>query len=668
MASGQLSPFPSCASGLGFLNSSDYRSATSLLTPAASVCTVSSLVHGGGGDVSDSGYSRVRTKTMQTKEILKSPQPHRFHLVPTGRRQMPSGYSPSSRPSAQLKDSWAGDAPMSPKSSEQGGNAEQDRQDLFSSAASPLLSPADIDNTPYSPKSPCAQLSSAHVVNDHEQLSPCTTRSPAFTDTSRPTSTGSALSVLTASASFTLVHDRGSKRLSCSCVNKKLFDVHYQKASVADEKPFSTAFILPDDHNSSLSNGDDCAPSVREPQTVHETMTAEQPSSSVVPHMILSDTSTSDVGEQTEASHTTSTSQDSLLSNYNSSSDYIDEDSERYTTKPMNTGIDPTPSLVPVSIPLPHSMPANTSTSTSPTKPPAPNRDRRKFALRRQAIYAEYGFQIALPDSDSDSSVKFLASSPGTKGRSGQGRAASAYVVSSSHSGRLHSALSASASGASSVEDASSHYPADGDEGDGDEDGRQLFGSAHLNDVDRFGRFSVQDSILGATRIPRLDDFADVTTSTPPRSARSRAASHRSLGTGLGLGFGSSPGASAGSSFDLDSSCGLGLGSSSGFGSDIHLSVTSTAIWQPGHSPHYAPGSAPKPLRLNAGQKRLPASQPKGLARESMCIPVSASERSARLSAWDFDPGHHPIVQDLLDEVDRALEQWRWIMKLRSYL
>ncbi|KAH9853352.1 hypothetical protein C2E23DRAFT_884948 [Lenzites betulinus] len=676
MAAGQLSPFPSCASGLGFLNSSDCRSAASLLTPAASICTVSSLSHA-AGDISDSGYSRVRTKTMQTKEILKSPQPHRFHLVPTtGRRRTPSGPGIASRPSAQLRDAWATDAPTtSPGNFEHDGNiAERDGKDLFFPLGDPLMPPAETDNpqAPYSPQSPCAQTDSAYI-NEHEQLSPYTIQSPAFSNTSRPTSTGSALSILTASASLTMVHDRGSERASCSFVEKEMFDAQYRKASLVDERPSTAVFTLPEEPDSLSSYADHHKLSAQtmEAHVAIDMAVVESPLADALSPIILPDTSTNGVGEQADTSHTTSTSLDSLISEYRPTSNYIDDDILLTADTAVAHSIDLAPLPTLVSNPLPHPIPAIKSTSASPTKPPAPARDRRKFALRRQAIYAEYGFQIALPDSDSDSSVKFLASSPGTKGRAGQGRTASAYVkFPASHSGRSHSALSASASRASSADDYfhHDHVPHGSETGEDDEDEMQLFRSAHFNDVDRFGRFSVQDSILGATRIPRLDDFADVTTSTPPRPARSRVAGHHSLGTGLGLGLGSSPGsntdAGSGCNLNLDPDCSisLDLGSSSGLGSGsgVHLSVATSSIWQPGHPAPYVPSAAPQPLRPTPSQKPR--------ARESTCLPVSASERSARLSAWDFDPGHHPIVQDLLDEVDRALEQWGWIMKLRSYI
>lgn len=151
MAPGQLSPFPSCASGLGFMTTPDCLNASSLLTPTASICTISSLTPGADAEAA---LSRARAKTMQTKEILKSPQPHRFHLVLSGRRRTPEIPSLPSRPSAQWRDGLG--VPVSPGYSDGGGSMElrRTRPDLFSPAASPLMPPADIYTVSTSYNSP----------------------------------------------------------------------------------------------------------------------------------------------------------------------------------------------------------------------------------------------------------------------------------------------------------------------------------------------------------------------------------------------------------------------------------------------------------------------------------------------------------------------------------
>ena len=51
------------------------------------------------------------------------------------------------------------------------------------------------------------------------------------------------------------------------------------------------------------------------------------------------------------------------------------------------------------------------------------------------------------------------------------------------------------------------------------------------------------------------------------------------------------------------------------------------------------------PLRIS---KRNP------VQREAVRISVSVSERRARLSAWEVDPGHHPVLQELIDELSPA--------------
>ena len=148
----------------------------------------------------------------------------------------------------------------------------------------------------------------------------------------------------------------------------------------------------------------------------------------------------------------------------------------------------------------------------------------RRFAARRRAIYAEYGFDLAFPDSDSSSSIRHThipTSSSKTFTGKGSNRTASAYVP-------LRSAWSASTSAASvrsQLQD-----PANGGSAD-EQDSLPLnlpFSSsinlAYLAN-DKLERFSVQDSILNSSRNPLLEDQANFTTSTP--AAKTRA--HRSL-------------------------------------------------------------------------------------------------------------------------------------------
>ncbi|KAI0637604.1 hypothetical protein C8Q77DRAFT_376699 [Trametes polyzona] len=667
---GQLSPFPSCSSGLGLMASPDYRSTTSLLTPTASICTVSSLARGTDSTPDGSSHTRSRTKTMQTKEILKSPRPHRFHLVLSARRRTPEIPSLPSRPSAQLRDAWGPRSPVSPVGSD--GFVGQDGKDILHSSESPLMPPEASDFEYLCPSSPGIQVSpDLGMEEDAGRVPADSLPFSAFRESlvgSRPTSTGSAFSTQTASGSFTLVHDQGSKRLSLASGTPRtdVYEETHLKGSLLGEKPFFCSPRVQEVEDAV----DEAEGELFEPdmEPVHsELVVSEQPVEADVLPEVIATTSSSDVAIPADATHATSGTLDSLLSKYQSTTERLPED---------------TPSSLLQPTPLPAAVSGSTAEQEHITPMKQSTRgDRRKFALRRQAIYAEYGFQIALPDSDSDSSIKILASTPNKNKKGHQLRAASAYALPASHSGS-RAALPASASRDPSARARFAHISMGG-VGDSvsdlaeEDDDLALFGSA--NDVDRLGRLSVQDGLLSATRSPLslLEGLADLTTSTPPRSVHSKSlsASHsRSLvrdtlgpGAGLGLSLSPSPVLSPASRSHN------GHGSIAGLGPTTYLAAPRNPGLGPLHpslstlrvpskdtqcTPLRVYKLSPAPFETNAH------TQPK---RQSVCMPVSTSERSARLSAWDFDPGHHPIVQDLLNEVDRALEQWRWILQLRAY-
>ncbi|KAI0329909.1 hypothetical protein GY45DRAFT_1371155 [Cubamyces sp. BRFM 1775] len=698
MASGQLSPYPSCADGLGLMNCADHRSASSLLTPTASVCTVSSL---GGGPASE-GDARGRMKTMQTKDILKSPQPHRFHLVPSGRKRAKTTEPPrdrgmSSRPSAQ----WRFKDGRLASPDDERRREEDGRGGFFSPQVSPVLTTTQDIMTDqqdlYSPRLAYASeddyAQEDHLASDH-------LRSPDMVD-SRPTSTCSALSSQTTSVSFTLVQDQASKRFSTASdtVNLKMVlrDDDFRRASVLHESSAAESadgYVHAQNEADEVHLGDDVL--VLSPQCDDVVESPE--------HIISEVPDTVDglnaVGHPADSTQTPSASLESLMSAYDMlpQSDvpmpYTDG---RHTIPAIPT----TPQALPAATSSPKVNRRATDTSlVSPSKKPAATsstRDRRKFALRRQAIYAEYGFQIALPDSDSESSVKLLAS-PSRKGRAVvQGRAASAeaYVTGAGLPGsasrwaveevdeaRCHLGLSLSGSagstgslGAAAIRAGTGPDTGVGDTSlaasessasGGDDLRSRLFASTNstmtLHGVlahDRLERLSVQDDILGATRHTLADlnsgsdlasnaDTAGLTTSTPPPSlVKGRAAERRTLAMGIST-----------------SDSGTGYGSHLGFGSesgDCGLSLHDnlqllSATWQSSlRTPNTGTGWAP--LRI---VKRNPAPiQARALSRrEKARLSVSRSERSARLSAWEVDPGHHPILRELIDEVDRAIEQW----------
>ncbi|KAI0676657.1 hypothetical protein C8Q78DRAFT_37202 [Trametes maxima] len=607
MASGHLSPFPSYASGLGFLPttcpshptppgsehspntlSSPHPSYHSLLTPTASVCTISSLSQCGDTGTAE---ARARTKTMQTKDILKSPQPHRFQLVLSSTKRLapePPALGGTRRPSTQWRYKEKG-PPDSPRSVESklGDSAEDggDGYDLFSPDASPLIPETAL----CSPQSPYAQSNMNYNEHTPEisygDLSPHIAHGVAFSDT-RPTSVGSTLSAQVTSVSFTLVQDQSSKRFSsASGTMSKDYDaeqVYVNEPVLSVETVMSADEVYPyyEPTNSALTQ-------VRDPDAVMPQPTAEH---------------------QRDKSNTVV-----MVSHSDPSSELPNEDHPPHSS--------PTPSPKSARHTTAGSL---NSPSQSPSKQP-PTRDRRKFALRRQAIYAEYGFQIALPDSDSETSVKLLAS---PSRRAMQGRTAFAYVLSGSNS---RSALSVSCSGSMTSSTSLADLPAATCTLLGDTDSA-LFavGTPHCAQAtDRLERYSVQDDILGATRNPLLDTLADLTTSTPPKS---RSTNRRS------------PASTQAPCAPVPD-------------------VPCPAL--PCNFKLTAPGNVWQPLRI---QKRNPVVclQPK--EREQTRIPLSKSERRARLSAYEVDHGHHPIMQALVDDVERAIEQWRWTAQLRVYL
>ncbi|KAI0662819.1 hypothetical protein C8Q70DRAFT_1050544 [Cubamyces menziesii] len=701
MASGQLSPYPSCADGLGLMNCTDHRSASSLLTPTASVCTVSSL--GAAGSESD---ARGRMKTMQTKDILKSPQPHRFHLVPSGRKRAQttdpsSNRGMNSRPSAQWrsKEGWLA-SPGDERRAEDGSDG------FLSPQLSPVLMTTQ-DTVLFSPQSPYLSDDTGRVYahEDHLLVSDHL-RSPDMAEhESRPTSTCSALSSQTTSVSFTLVQDQASKRFSTASDTANL------KAVLRDDDIKHVSVL-----RESLAEADEYTWQAQGESEDEDVPSALPQCDAVVesPAQIASEEPDIEFGDRPDflgnpvnSIHTPSASLESLMSACNMLPQtdpqipYDDSDGRHtYSVIPITA-------LLPTATSSPKVSRRATDTSLgSPSKKQAVSgtgatRDRRKFALRRQAIYAEYGFQIALPDSDSESSVKMLAS-PSKKGRAvvqGRAASASAYVTGAatglgagmlgggsrwalSESGpgtgsHLGLSLSGSAgstgslrgltekdTGASTGAADASLAVSESSASGGDDLRERLFVSTNstmaLHGVlahDRLERLSVQDDILGATRHTLVDSnsgsdltsHGGLTTSTPPPSlVRARASERRTLAVGIST---SDSVAGFGSRLGLGSGPSVGSGE---YGPSLHdnLQLLTRRLGTP---PDHEAQPDPDPVARGA--------QPGEKARLS----VSRSERSARLSAWEVDPGHHPILRELVDEVDRAIEQWRRVGQMRMY-
>nr|VWP00566.1 Alcohol oxidase [Ganoderma boninense] len=247
---------------------------------------------------------------------------------------------------------------------------------------------------------------------------------------------------------------------------------------------------------------------------------------------------------------------------------------------------------------------------------------RRKFAVRRQAIYAEYGFKLAFPDSDSSSSIRHThmptSSSRDFLETTGSSRATSAYVDS-------RSVWSASTSAASIRSQMMQH---DGESADEDDDEKpegpgssiMPYPSARsLANLSNVERFSVQDAFLSSSCNPLLDDHADLTTSTPPAKPRSQTqhpASFKRITQLTSL-----PGVEA------------------------RLPVSNTQVYTCGPDWHPWP-----PLRLSG----VDAENGGSIIRRSS----STLERAQMFAKWQDDPGHHPIIQELLNAVDLAIREW----------
>ena len=260
----------------------------------------------------------------------------------------------------------------------------------------------------------------------------------------------------------------------------------------------------------------------------------------------------------------------------------------------------------------------------SATNLPSP-RDRR-FALRRQAIYAEYGFHIAFPESESGSSSRQAPPSPSRshkKGHAMGGRAASAsaYVFSASTSGVAHSAWSTSTSGASiksvaELADLTSPYPS------------PLPSSSGLNlaqATDKLERLSVQEDLLASSRIPFVNNLGSTRTCTLPSLKSQPLRSNAS-----------------GKTERIPPS------------SEAPRSIIRSAFVF-GSRPQTEPWA---PLRVVKRDSTDPL---------VLCVPVSASDRSERFAIWQEDPGHHPIVEALLGEVRKAIEEWKGIGAVSAY-
>lgn len=625
MATGGLSPFTSCADGLGILPSAeslDHRSVYSLAL-TGSTCTISSIAD------PDGARGRSRMKTMRTKEIEKSPIPHRFHLVPAGRRRLGAGPSLSPKPSTTWRF----------KEDRDGGEAES-----VYSTKSPSLYEVDVVSLHARFGRTCAETlsQSPDPAQNDEDLKPERSiiedlvsdalQSPVF-ESYRPSQVELDGVPSPQGSSFTLVNEQSSKSKRFSSMYNSMQD--YCETDPAEEI-LEDALLLQstepsttdvegdgkihryaghdDDYDGRDCASQDCAP-------VDSPLVSDSDLAQANSGEELHDYPPSP--EKARPSSSSHTLQNSSLSSYSVHSDKSDK-SEGSAPRPP-----PSDSM--------RSMMSRRATEMSfgsAYNMPSP-RDRR-FALRRQAIYADYGFQIAFPESDSDSSLRqgphphSPTKPPHKKGHAVGGRAASAsaYVFSASATGIPRSAWSTSTSGASlksaaDLADTASPYMS------------PLPSSSALNLAqanDKLERLSVQDDLLALSRIPfaTTDDPGSLRTSTPPLSLKSR--SLRLLAQ--------------------DSSVMTSHSAPSASKADAHgSSGSSLSVFRP-------PGKPWAPLRIVKRDSTDPL---------VLCVSVSPSDRAERFAIWHHEPGHHPIVEALLGEVRRAMEEWKGIGAAMGY-
>ncbi|TFK88074.1 hypothetical protein K466DRAFT_662586 [Polyporus arcularius HHB13444] len=603
MTTGGLSPFTSCADGLGILPSAeslDHRSVYSLAL-TGSTCTISSIAD------PDGTRGRSRTKTMRTKEIEKSPIPHRFHLVPAGRRRLGAGSSLSPKPSTTWRFKECGD----------GGETES-----VYSMRSPSLYDFDVSPDP---------------VQDDDELKPERSiieglisdalQSPVF-ESYRPSQVDIDYVSSPQASSYTLVNEQSSKSKRFSSIYKSTQEFYEIDDVAPTEQVLEDALLLQTSQPSaSLADLEVGEEDTSYDDDYDHRVHASHEDRALVDSLLVDNPESASGGadnhhdcvpspEKAQSSSSSHILLDSSLSSYSVHSDRSNNSAPR-----------PAPSDSMRSM---LSRRATEMSFGSAYNLPSPS-DRR-FALRRQAIYADYGFQIAFPESDSDSSLPqgphhHSPTKPHKKGHAVGGRAASAsaYVFSASDTGIPRSAWSTSTSGASlkSVTD-----PADGASPYiSPLPSRGALNLAQAND--KLEGLSVQDGLLASSRLPLADaDGPGLKTSTPPLSLKSR--SLRWLAQD-------------------PSSRTSGI---SAVSAEVHgSSGSSRCIPRPLERPW-------APLCVTKRDSSDPL---------VLCLPVSRSDRAERFAIWQNEPGHHPIVEALLGEVRRAIEEWKGIGAVMVY-
>ncbi|KAI0773656.1 hypothetical protein C8Q74DRAFT_1265896 [Fomes fomentarius] len=386
---GAHSPLTSYVDGLGILPSAeslDHRSVYSLAF-TGSTGTISSCISQNIEPGGDSARGRSRTKvTMRTKEIEKSPLPHRFHLVPARKMTRPSQASVSPRP--EVKE-W--------KFKEHCGGASADAGAY--TAKSPSLYEVDTRNLSPEPVAHQRDKVKRTVIED---LVSDALASPVFESFSLHEDTlgDSTPSPHAISGSFTFVHEqssRKSKRLSSSMfdlLSSPILESFHNKAMKQEDVHAAPVEVGSGSTLANVSNGDDALPdelSVRSHD--HDSHPLLLPSQRLDPPVEYNPYPSSSNQQPPRESVKQSDSTDSMSLQNSSLSTYSVHSSDCAELPPSESShyshSESTRSL------------SRRATGGSFMSYGTPSMKDRRFAIRRQAIYAEYGFEINLPESNS---------------------------------------------------------------------------------------------------------------------------------------------------------------------------------------------------------------------------------------------------------------------------
>lgn len=662
---GAHSPLTSYADGLGILPSAeslDHRSVYSLAF-TGSTGTISSCISQNIEQGSDGTRGRSRTKvTMRTKEIEKSPLPHRFHLVPARKMTRPSQASVSPRPEAK---EW--------KFKEHCGGASPDAGTY--TAKSPSLYEVDNGVSPFSLSvrgvsgayiwqslsfEPVAHQRDKVKRTVIEDLVSDALASPVFESFSLHGDTlgDSAPSPHSISGSFTLVHEQSSRksnRLSSSMfelLSSPILESFHNKAMEQEDVHAAPVEVGSASTLANISNADDALPDELSARSHdHDSHPLLLPSQNLDPPVEYNPYPPSSNQQPSRESVKQSDSTDSMSLQNSSLSIYSVHSSDCAEQVPPSESSHYSHSESTRSL-------SRRTTGGSFMSYGTPSMKDRRFAIRRQAIYAEYGFEITLPESNSRAALlrQQLRESaharpplPGDRAtispsvsrlRKGHtARSASEYAFSAS---APRSAWSASTSGASLNSVIEAYTGTDAGDGYAHADLTYPSGSSSCMALnlaqanDKLERFSVQDELIALDRNPLFDTHAVLKTSTPPLSSKkssSRTHSRQSLAQSLGRGVSPSVSTTAVDGGSLRRTC----CSTSSLGSTVELKEDS--------------------VRMSCAPLQV-------VKRDSMdplvlCVPVSPSDRAERFALWEEEPGHHPIVEVLLREVDKAIEDWR---------